>query len=392
MEVLDAELDAAVPKRQGPWTTTWSLWFCTLWSTVLDLCEAGVQKHFEGIAARAVRSSVDTLVFGGGGYKGLAFIAALQALCCNDRKVWQRVYAKVHRCIGTSVGALTAACVASGTSPWVAKSQLVKVLLDPRFSFNLNRAHTLNSLEAVLRDKGVITGQALHQIVSKLVRTWFGSSNVRFQDVLAKHGKRLVIYATDLASHTRVTFSPELTPRAKLVRAICASCSVPLVFPYRRGPGGQVLLDGGLMNNYPGLDDWDVRPESTLFFFLENRYDQTPQEYLEKGYLPILQYVKEVLACLTEAQRDAMLRLRPEMRASIVPVHSSASMMDLLTGVEDSVQLEALIREGKHAMVQHLAPLVYLTRRYLAAHRSRSNNATPGANHAGRAAAATQTP
>jgi len=64
-------------------------------------------------------------------------------------------------------------------------------------------------------------------------------------------GKQLYVYASNISTNFGEVFSPEHTPRMRVVDAVRRSMSIPLFFSAVRDDREDVFVDGGVINNYP---------------------------------------------------------------------------------------------------------------------------------------------
>ena len=171
------------------------------------------------------------LALGGGGARGLAHVAVLEA--------FDELGLKPAVIAGTSIGAIFGAAYASGlsaahiralteetlSSRWTILRQVFAARSDP--SRHLARLFPLRS--ALLKPEAVLD----IVLPTSLARS--------FEDLEIA----LKITATDLASNEPVVFE-----RGDLVSAIAASIAIPIVFsPVKRD--GSLHLDGGLVNPCP---------------------------------------------------------------------------------------------------------------------------------------------
>jgi NTE family protein len=59
------------------------------------------------------------------------------------------------------------------------------------------------------------------------------------------------VYASNLSTNFGEVYSPEHTPRKRVVDAVRRSMSIPLFFRAVEDDRGDVFVDGGVINNYP---------------------------------------------------------------------------------------------------------------------------------------------
>ncbi len=160
------------------------------------------------------------LALSGGGARGFAHIGVIQEI--------KRLGIPIHCVAGTSMGALVGGWYASGKNvddiaiilkktPWKSFFEIKKVPWN-------------------VQGKGGFFGM---EHVERLMREYFG--NVRIEDLETPY--------TAVTMSLKTGAEVDITS-GDLVDAIIASGSVPIVFTPRKY-GGDFLVDGGLLNNFP---------------------------------------------------------------------------------------------------------------------------------------------
>jgi len=182
------------------------------------------------------------LVFEGGGVKGLAYVGALQVL--DDEGIIEQI----GRVGGTSTGAINALLLAAGFS----NAKTRKVLSEVDFNdFKDDSWNVLSDLKRLRKKYGWYKGNFFRDWVGDLLQGQGLSRNVTFQALYKETGKELFVYATNLSTHFGEVYSPQHTPRMRVVDAVRRSMSIPLFFTAIRDDRDDVFVDGGVLNNYP---------------------------------------------------------------------------------------------------------------------------------------------
>lgn len=171
------------------------------------------------------------LALGGGGARGLAHIAILEA--------FDELGVRPSMIAGTSIGAIFGAAYASGLSALQIRELTLQTLGDRmsllRQMFGL-RSEPIGRLFRVLpRRSAVLNPEAVVDLVlpSRVAAT-FETATIPF-----------VATATDISTHQGVSLTS-----GDLKSAVAASIAIPVLFsPVKRGE--HVLLDGGLVNPCP---------------------------------------------------------------------------------------------------------------------------------------------
>lgn len=202
------------------------------------------------------------LVMEGGGIRGIAYGGALQVLEARG------VLAGLRRVGGTSAGAIQAALLAVGYSP----AEIVDVLQrTPIQRLNDGRYIFIGGGARLLRQFGWYRGEQFTQYLSELVAAKTGRPDLTLAELHALAQEQPTRYRDLYTTGTNLTlqradvFSHETHPTMRVADAVCISMSIPLYFravlldstgrvlhtkPPKNQPV-QVLVDGGLLANYP---------------------------------------------------------------------------------------------------------------------------------------------
>ncbi len=206
------------------------------------------------------------LVMEGGGIRGIAYGGALLAL------EQRGVLAGLRRVGGTSAGAIQAALLAVGYSAQeiidVVNATPIQRLNDGRFIF-------LGGTHRLVKQYGWYRGDEFNRYLSELVARKTQRPDLTLAELhalaLAQPSRFRDLYTTgtNLTRQRSQVFSYETTPALRVADAVRISMSIPLYFRAvllnadnhvvtKPAPGQpvQVLVDGGLLANYP-LDLFD---------------------------------------------------------------------------------------------------------------------------------------
>ena len=206
------------------------------------------------------------LVLKGGGIRGIAYGGALQEL------EQRGVLAGITRVGGTSAGAIQAALLAVGYAPDI----LIAILnATPIQRLNDGRGMFVGGSHRLLRQYGWYRGNQFTAYLRGLLAARAPSPDLTLAELhqlaLAHPGRYRDLYTTgtNLTLQRVQVFSYETTPHLRVADAVRISMSIPLYFRAvlldadnqvvttpRPGQPVQVLVDGGLLANYP-LDLFD---------------------------------------------------------------------------------------------------------------------------------------
>jgi predicted acylesterase/phospholipase RssA len=120
----------------------------------------------------------------------------------------------------------------------------------------------------------VDTGERVEKFIESLLKHKKMPTTTTFEQLFEKTKKRLRIWATDIQSLEPVEFSLEKTPTTEITTALRASIAYPLYFtPVKDEQTGHLLIDGGVMDNYPISMLTEKEAEETLgaAFIYENK-------------------------------------------------------------------------------------------------------------------------
>jgi predicted acylesterase/phospholipase RssA len=179
-------------------------------------------------------------MFSGGGMKIVSHIGALDEL-------EKRGYLKnVREFMGTSAGAFVALCKVLGYT----QKELRKIMVEFDFSHLYNP--DLDNLFDITTRFGVDDGSAAVRFLESCLRVKGFSAKCTFSELAAKTGLAFRCFAANLTTMDIHEFSVAKTPNESVITAIRASGSVPFYFtPIRDTITGDILVDGGIVNNVP---------------------------------------------------------------------------------------------------------------------------------------------
>ncbi|MFD2721864.1 patatin-like phospholipase family protein [Hymenobacter monticola] len=215
-----------------------------------------------GTSAHAQTPPYRNLVMEGGGIRGIAYGGALQEL------EQRGVLAGIRRVGGTSAGAIQAALLAVGYSAQeiidVVNATPVQRLNDGRFIF-------FGGTHRLITQYGWYRGDEFATYLSELVARKTQNPNLTLAELHALAQKEpsrfrdLYTTGTNLTQQRVQVFSHETNPTMRVADAVRISMSIPLYFRAvlldaqnnvitgdpAPGQPTQVLVDGGLLANYP---------------------------------------------------------------------------------------------------------------------------------------------
>lgn len=177
----------------------------------------------------ALARKPDTLVVSGGGLKGIAALGAAAVLRRRGE------LSEVRTMVGTSAGALVCAALACGKEP-----RDVVAEIGPR-SFKPNI-----DIASITCSYGLDSGAGLVDFIDLLL-----GERLTFEDVLIRHGVKLVVCVTNVATRSPEYLGPDTHPNMDVALALRMSCSLPLYFAAVHLGPEEVYVDGVMTDNFP---------------------------------------------------------------------------------------------------------------------------------------------
>jgi len=237
------------------------------------------------------------LVFEGGGVKGIAYVGAIDALAKAG------ILGDIARVGGTSAGAINALLLAAGFS----LSQTKKALWSLDFNdFKDDSWLILKDLQRLKDEYGWYKGNFFRHWIGEQLESQGHSAHVTFQALQKATGKALFVYATNLSTHFGEVYSPEHTPRMRVVDAVRRSMSIPLFFRAITDDRGDVFVDGGVLDNYPVklFDRLKYLGDNELIRLPEYYKDENRKLKIRKGNRRSFIYNKETLGFRLDSARE----------------------------------------------------------------------------------------
>lgn len=182
------------------------------------------------------------LVFEGGGVKGIAYVGAMKVL------EKENILKDIKRVGGTSAGSINAVLFAAGFSNQETHNVLNKLDFN---EFKDDSWGALRDMGRLKNEYGWYKGDYFREWIGDLLKKKTGSSNITFKALHEHTGKELYVYASNLSTHFGEVYSPEHTPRMRVVDAVRRSMSIPLFFRAVKDDRNDIFVDGGVLNNYP---------------------------------------------------------------------------------------------------------------------------------------------
>ncbi len=246
--------------------------------------------------------SFQNLVFEGAGIRGLAYAGAIAALESRHQ------LDSVKRVGGTSAGAIVALLLSIGYRA----DEIAGIISSTNFrKFNDGNWLLAGGIYRLSNYFGWYRGKRFGQWLAQLIRAKTGNADITFKELKEAGFKDLYVTGTSLNQQQAVVFSYEQFPNMKIKDAVRISMAIPLYFEPvfidanghivahpRKKEGLQVMVDGGLVANFPirlfdstryimpeGANQF-FRNSNTLGFRIDNA-QQITYDSLAKGLAPL---------------------------------------------------------------------------------------------------------
>lgn len=174
-------------------------------------------------------------VFSGGGIKGAALLGAVEEAKSQGLNFvgWG----------GTSAGSIVAALLACGYSTKELREHLYDAPYSRFFQISAWRTFFFRYY------RGMADPSALLNWLRELIGRKFPElDKVRFKDL---KDSPLKIVAANITTQEIFVYSKRTTPTIEIAEAVLASCSFPMMFPPVSHGGGEEVVDGGVLSNFP---------------------------------------------------------------------------------------------------------------------------------------------
>ena len=196
-----------------------------------------ISNIFSSLKPKKIAQSQKKIIsFDGGGVRAIAGIVFLKKL---EEESGKNVADLFDMFIGTSAGALNAACFACDglradeVKQYWSKDYLEQIM---QTSFFWDQASLIQARPRY-ENKGRI----------ELLKDLFENKNI------SSTKKPLITLCYDIEKREHVIHSSYKTPNISLVDAVCASSAAPMYFPTHQISNGSWMIDGGVVTNNPSL-------------------------------------------------------------------------------------------------------------------------------------------
>jgi predicted acylesterase/phospholipase RssA len=296
-------------------------------------------KHLKNELIQSRYDSIDHLVFGGGGIKGMAFASCLFELCNRDNKNWFYLLSKIKRISATSAGTVMGLLCCLG----IPYEKIKKLVYELDLSKLLPSDFKCNWQMMVDFTFGPGFGLLKSEFIENFYKILFKAvglkEDITFLELFAKTRILLEFWAVDVLNVEIQSFSYQTHPNLSVVKAMTASSSIPFIFSMTE-IDGKKYTDGGVMMNIPISN---LNPENTLVFTLQTKPEK---------FSTVIGFSQNILLSMSNAQLNNVIVKCPRFGLNLVKIDASEiSFFDIfVSSSEQQLKLWKMSKEcGKQA-------------------------------------------
>lgn len=261
-------------------------------------------------------------IFEGGGVRGISFAGAISYLEEQDF-TWNNL-------AGTSAGSIVATLLCVGYT-----GTEIKKILETLDYTKFMEKDKLQSIPFVGKYLGLIFEKGMYDssyIESWMNRLLIAKGKTKFKDVLDENGKsKLKIIASDVTKQQMLVFPDDLSNYGidpmefEIAKAVRMSCSIPLFFkPYELtyDKGKSLIVDGGILSNYPIWIFDDNVDNPTFGFKFNNNVDLNDK-------INIIDFIKNMINTVVDRDESYLLLNKDYERTIVISTDISPTNFNL---------------------------------------------------------------
>jgi predicted acylesterase/phospholipase RssA len=257
---------------------------------------------------KTIVEGYDTLVIGGGGFKGSQFLGVLDYLDKNHFLMPVKYY------FGTSVGSIICLMLILGFSP---KEQLEIVRNLKVFS---------------IKPLSEIKNSSPFNLEIQKILLQYIDVDLTFQQLYENTGKHLNLISFNCSQRREEIFGLEKTPNYSIYRAMCFGFTLPILFELPKSDEGDYYMDGGIINNL--AVDAAVNFEKSKRILVLRLLEQ--HQFTSNSYLDMLNFLYSI-----PSQKLDELRLqnasKSEKMVKCITCTSSHGLFGLISMNKDEI-------------------------------------------------------
>lgn len=220
--------------------------------------------------------TIKNLSFSGGGLKAFTFLGALKALEEND------IMEGVEVVAGTSAGAILATLIACGMNYQNCRLML-QSCVDHFKQYEVSWLNIFRNAKSMKNKYGLFKTNEVRNYFQEMIKKCIEeNTDYTFKELFEKTGKKLIITATCVQTHSPFYFSPETTPNTPVSQALTISVNIPFLFECNYFED-KAMVDGAVIESLP-MKCWEpdeikntlaflCKSEKEYFDFVEKEND-----------------------------------------------------------------------------------------------------------------------
>ena len=208
-----------------------------------------------------------SLVFEGGGVRGIAYVGIIRKLYEKD------IMKNIKNVGGSSAGSQTAALIALGFT----LTEIEEIMIElPLESFKDNSCGCIRDICRFFNEFGYNKGEFMDNYFEDIIKQKTGIKKATFKDLYERTKVHLKITGTCLETESLEIFDYINTPNMPVSLAIHISSCIPFFFKAVKY-NGKTYIDGGCLKNFP-LDLFIDKEGKTLAFDLVSNEQDKDQK------------------------------------------------------------------------------------------------------------------
>lgn len=163
---------------------------------------------------------------------------------------------------------------------------------------------------------GYYKGDVYKNWVESMLEKATGIKNITFAEVHDTYGTNLIINGSNLTKLSNDIYSSRTTPTLPVAEAVRRSSSLPVIFQFIKENDGDIIVDGGLGDNYM-LEYWDSdnKPNMETLGVKIMTFDEKRDEVIKRG----LDYkIKDIIDEL-RAVIDYQFIVNERLKTKLIP-------------------------------------------------------------------------
>lgn len=182
------------------------------------------------------------IILSGGGIHSIKIIGLLACLEDNN----EIDFSKIEKYISSSGGSIISILLACGYTA----TELYSLIKSFYKYYECYLDNVDNILVNIIDNCGILDNRFLREWILDIIKNKIDKDDPTFMEFTKATGKIINICASNISEYKYEVFSIENSPNVKVIDALCASISIPIIFKPCK-IGDSYYLDSGLLDNFP---------------------------------------------------------------------------------------------------------------------------------------------